>query len=539
MRVYDLVSRSSVFVRTLLLILFSAILVAQAGAHASLVETAPPEGTVLERAPERVVLTFNEPASLLAASLIRPDGKRTVPEDDAVSSIGNTISLALPDDLGQGTHVLSWRAASADGHPVSGTFMFSIGSSSLAAPADEATSGAGVRPLLWFARATMLVALLLGAGSSSFRMVASALPRQARQATLAVLPLGALAVVASIPLHGLDALGRPLRDIATPEVWSVTMTTGYGATALSALAALLLAGVAVGARRPQLAGWISLLSLAAIGLAASLSGHASSADPQWLTRTMVFLHVASIAWWAGELLPLAVVLRQDHAVADPPLMRFSLFIPFAILPLLVSGATLAVIQLGPPGPSWQTPYGYIFAAKLTLLLILFAVAAWNRWVLTAKVVAGQEAATRHLRRAIVVEIGIIIVIVGLAAGWRFTPPPRSLAAAESGHELVVTFSKARSAVLSLAPARIGPNSLIVRLLNADGEALTARTVRVILSNVESGIEGIESEGVRNPDGTWQMKEVFIPASGAWKVEVAARISDFEQMRASSSIDIVR
>jgi copper transport protein len=68
-------------------------------------------------------------------------------------------------------------------------------------------------------------------------------------------------------------------------------------------------------------------------------------------RTMIFLHVTSIAWWAGELLPLALLLRQPEAGANPPLMRFSQFIPFVIVPLVISGLTLTAIQLGLPGPS--------------------------------------------------------------------------------------------------------------------------------------------------------------------------------------------
>src|SRR5690606_11033972 len=148
-------------------------------------------------------------------------------------------------------------------------------------------------------------------------------------------------------------------------------------------------------------------------------------------RSMVFIHVVAVAWWAGDLLPLALILRLRHIVAHPPLLRFSRFIPFVLAPLLVSGITLTVVQLGPPGPAWLTPYGYILAAKLTLVSAVLTVAAMNRWLLTAPVVSGEEAAARRMRRAILVEVVLISLIVGLAAGWRFTPPPRSVAVTPS------------------------------------------------------------------------------------------------------------
>jgi copper transport protein len=45
---------------------------------------------------------------------------------------------------------------------------------------------------------------------------------------------------------------------------------------------------------------------------------------------------------------------------------------------MASGATLAVIQLGPPGASWWSPYGPVLAAKLTLQVAVFSIASWNR-----------------------------------------------------------------------------------------------------------------------------------------------------------------
>jgi copper transport protein len=523
----------------LLVVLFS-FGAAPALGHASLLSSEPPTGAVLSEAPHEVVLTFSEPASPLAIQLIDDKGNKAPVQGDQVTSVESRIVVSLPAALSKGTHVLSWRAASSDGHPIAGTVIFSIGSPSDTGPIVAPAVDWVVRALLWFARATMLTTLLLGAGSSGFRMVAEALPVKARRATLAAVTIGGIAAVGSVPLHGLDALGRPLSDIAAPEVWAVTMNAGYGASVVAALIAIALATISVTARKPNLAGWISVLSLVAVGLTATLSGHASSADPRWLTRSMVFLHVVSIAWWAGELLPLALILRQSHAIADPPLMRFSRFIPFVIAPLVISGVTLAVIQLGPPSAAWLTPYTYLFAAKLILLFILFAVAAWNRWYLTARVVAGQDEATRHLRHAIVLEIVLIMVIVGVAAGWRFTPPPRTLAVElASGTTLALAFpSGDLTGHVTIAPARVGHNSVALALTRTGDDAKPdVKSVRVFLSSAEVGINKLEVPAAMAEQGTWQADDVLIPAMGSWTVSVEVRISDFVQTKASAELSI--
>ena len=42
--------------------------------------------------------------------------------------------------------------------------------------------------------------------------------------------------------------------------------------------------------------------------------------------------------------------------------------------------------------------------------------------------ARKDAGSRYLLRSIVGEIGLAVVILGLVATWRFTPPPRALTA---------------------------------------------------------------------------------------------------------------
>ena len=64
--------------------------------------------------------------------------------------------------------------------------------------------------------------------------------------------------------------------------------------------------------------------------------------------------------------------------------------------------------------------------KLAAVAVLLALAAANRFVLTPKVEAGDAGARRRLGRSIAAEIALVLLIFALVAGWRFTPPPRSI-----------------------------------------------------------------------------------------------------------------
>src|SRR5262245_47314635 len=111
-----------------LVLLFTVILVATvqsaaAWAHASLVRTEPADGATLAEPPATISLVFNEPVSPLIIRLVSPNGDTTTAEATAENA---TVTVKA-GELTRGTHVLSWRVVSADGHPLGGALTFSVG----------------------------------------------------------------------------------------------------------------------------------------------------------------------------------------------------------------------------------------------------------------------------------------------------------------------------------------------------------------------------------------------------------------------------
>ncbi len=499
-------------------------------AHAVLIGSKPAAGEVVSVAPDRLELRFSEPVAPLAAQLLDSDGTTHALDDLAVE--GSSVIVSLPALTGEGTRVVSWRAVSGDGHPISGAALFSIGAPSQTAPSDVVDADPAVAPLLWIVRTAMFIALFFGAGGAAFRMIASPLPGPARVICAVLVPVGLACTLAVVGLQGLDALGRPLTAMTDPEVWSVGLFTSYGKTCVAAALALVLGGVAALVRSARLAKFTSGAALVSIGTAVCLSGHASTAEPVWLMRSALFVHVTCIAWWIGALFPLAIHLRRGGSSRS--LMRFSLIIPFAIVPLLISGTVLAVVQLGWPGPAWATPYGAILAAKLTLVVVLFSLASWNRWVLTRPAVGGNREARRHMRVSILGEVILVIAILGLVSGWRFTPPPRVLAAeAEQASPTLTLEDNGVVAAFSLGAS----GGATIELTDAQGMPLEVRAVVVALARPDLGIEPITTEAEKVRLGVWNAAGLTVPVPGDWLVEIRVRVSDFKLVRLAGNLDI--
>lgn len=112
-----------------------------ASAHDELVGTTPASDATVGSPPAQVTLEFSGALQALGTQVLvsGPDGAQA--SQGAVELAGTTVTQPLSDDLPAGTYTVEWRATSADGHPLSGTFTFAV-----AAGASAATSPAEAVP---------------------------------------------------------------------------------------------------------------------------------------------------------------------------------------------------------------------------------------------------------------------------------------------------------------------------------------------------------------------------------------------------------
>lgn len=99
-----------------------------AGAHAELEQAVPDPNTRVDVSPSAVELYFNEAIEANVGSITVLDSRSSrVTGDAAVAgSDRKSLRLALPQ-LREGVYTVSYQIVSADGHPVSGSYIFVVG----------------------------------------------------------------------------------------------------------------------------------------------------------------------------------------------------------------------------------------------------------------------------------------------------------------------------------------------------------------------------------------------------------------------------
>ncbi len=512
--------------------------VAPALAHAQLVTADPVDGAVLAAAPKQLTLTFSEPVRPLVARLIHPNGRTELLTD--IGEKGTAIVLALPDGLERGTHILSWRVASSDGHPIGGGLLFSVGSPSAVAPADAGQSDLTVRIGLWTARLLLLAGLVFGVGGvAASSWLTGTEPMPGRRFVMLALFVGLCAAPGTIAFQGLDALAEPLSGILKREIWQAGLwATSYGMATLVAAAAIILAyGAVQSAHRSAFGGVLAIAALALFGAAIAASGHASAAPPRWLTVPAVFFHAVAVALWLGALMPLGLVLaRRDAAVA---LKRFSAAIPAVIAVLLVSGGIIAIVQVRTIAALWQTDYGLVLLAKLALVADMFLLALLNRYALTAPAAAGDTNASLRLRHSITAEIVLGTAVLAVLGLWRFTPPPRSIADNPALYEIqeVRSAKDGVSALLTIRPPIVGLVRVEVGELLLDGKPFEPMSVNIELDKPSYGIGPFAHEARRTSAGAFHADGFVLPLDGFWVVRVTVLVSDFRSVTLMDVFDV--
>ena len=156
-----------------------------------------------------------------------------------------------------------------------------------------------------------------------------------------------------------------------------------------------------------------------------------------------------------------------------------------------------------------------------------------------------RAAARPLAISIAFELVIALMILGLVALWRFTPPPRALAA-DAPISLHIHGEKAMAQIeIERAKQRSPQASVLV--LDGAFQPLAAKEVTLVLANPAAGIEPMRMNATRAgasgetgaATSDWRIDDLRIPVAGRWNLRVEILISDFEKRIIEDTVTLPR
>ncbi|MEU9060141.1 copper resistance protein CopC [Streptomyces sp. NPDC048430] len=389
-----------------------------ASAHAALTGSDPQDGAVVATAPEDVTLTFSEQIAMDDDSIrvLDPNGERADEGAPRDLTSGGAVRYAvqLHSGLPDGTYTVAWQAVSADSHPVSGAFTFSVGAPSettVALPSGGAGGGL-VGALYGIARYAAYAGFILLAGGSAFVLAcwqrgAGARPLQ-RLVVRGWVTLTA-ATLAMLLLRNPYTGSGKLADAFDLDGLQSVLDTKPGAALVSRLlllgASALFIAVLFGAyakredekeKQDLTFGLATGGAVIAIGIAGTwaLAEHASTGIQPGIAMPVDVLHLLAVAAWLGGLTALLVALYRTPDVTGSAVRRFSRVAFGSVIVLAATGLYQSWRQVGSWSALTGTRYGQLLLVKVALVAVLLGV-AWisRRWTGRLTERAGSVSAT--------------------------------------------------------------------------------------------------------------------------------------------------
>lgn len=409
----------------LLATLFTAA--APASAHAALTASDPKDGAVVATAPAQVTLSFSEQVAMGDDSIrvMDPAGKRVDTGELRDMCSGSTIryGTALHSGLPDGTYTVAWQAVSADSHPVSGAFTFSIGAPSATSVTlpDRQAGGGPVGIAYGIARYAAYAGFTVLVGGAAFILLCwrrGAAERSLQKLVLRGWVTLTAATLAMLVLRTPYTGSGKFADAFDLDGLGAVLDTKTGASFVSRLlllgAAALFIAVLFGAyaRRQKISaapaeeagdagdagadaedldeqkkdtsdlafGLAIGGTVVAAGIAATwaLAEHASTGIQPGIAMPVDILHLLAVAAWLGGLVALLVALHKVPDLEREAVRRFSRVAFISVLVLAATGVYQAWRQLGSWSALTGTSYGQLLIIKVALVAVLIGVACLSR-----------------------------------------------------------------------------------------------------------------------------------------------------------------
>lgn len=557
----------------LALLLGAAALLASASpaaAHAAVRQTTPFDGERVEPGdvPDAVTIEYNE------AVEVPPNGIRVFDESgtrvDTDAEVPGTDDpflggVAVREDLGEGSYIVTWRAVSEDGHPIRGAFVFTVGA---AAEASDTLlvdlvsgDGAGIAVVQRVATALTYAAVLFLVGALlTGRVLGRAASDRSEGWVRRAVDLAIVLSVLAVPLQAMAASGDGVAAAFDgAQLWTV-LTASVGIAAVVRLVGLLGVRVA-GGRARTVAGLVALGSFL-------VDGHTRTVEPLWVMVAGDTLHLVAGAVWFGGLVVLLRELRARQLVDDPVggatmVAGWSRLAVWSVAGVVVGGVAMSWATVRDPLALVTSTYGQLLQVKVLLALVVIAMGAWNHVRLVpvvreaTPVPAGGATVTEpgtaaaddedlrvrtglawlRLRRTVRWEVGVLVALLLVTGVLQNERPAAEALGIGGSFQVTEELTDDLNLDIVVDPNIAGQNQIHLYLLNdADRTVSDVEGVTMELSLPEQDIGPIERVPVVTGPGHWVLSGRELALPGTWEITARFRIDRFTE--ASVTVPVI-
>ncbi|GAA3887422.1 cytochrome c oxidase assembly protein [Saccharothrix violaceirubra] len=230
-----------------------------------------------------------------------------------------------------------------------------------------------------------------------------------------------LGAVLAVPFTVAEALNQPVTELLDLQL--IFQFAGLAEqTRAWMITAVVVALLALGCRLTLSWGWTAVLFLVSVFalFPVAVTGHSSGGGSHDVATNSLLFHLVAAALWVGGLIALLAHGRRGGVRLDLAATRFSRLALVCWIVMGLSGVINAYVRL-PIDKLFSSNYGWLVVGKTVALLVLFVFGYFQREKGVRAVV--EHGTKRALLRLAGVEVLLMFLTIGLAAGLSRTAPP--------------------------------------------------------------------------------------------------------------------
>lgn len=497
------------------IILFSIIMVLaipqSVFAHASLEKVTPVPDSHLQSSPKEILLLFNERIEneLYSIKVFNNLGESISDGKTKLNVDQRQLTYTIPP-LRNGNYTVSYSVISADGHPIKGSYIFSVG---------EASSGNGTQQLVdtqsensfSIIRILYYFSLLLVTGWIIWGFANKAILEINKNYRKIALYLQLALVVTNIGFGYVQF--SELLD-SWNEIGTLLTRTTVGISWLSSSVLSLLGFIVL-----HRFTWLDRVWALSLLTIESLNGHSKAFEPLLLNISMDFIHLLAAAIWSGGLLNILVFWKKYRDHVQQFLFAYSKLALFSMMVLTLTGSVLTFTYLPDLHYLEFTVWGRWLLAKIVLVLFVIIIASIIRYHLKKK---NEGLAVKWIK----VDFTLMLLILFIVGIFTFLSPlPENQPLLWEGKENYIEFNA------KISPKAPGDNMFMVDA-SSNKDGVNIKRIELFLKNKDNReIAPIQVPiAVNEQTGNihYMVFGPYLPFAGNWTIEIRILDSDDDE-----------
>lgn len=344
-------------------------------AHSALVEAYPSVNSHLDQSPSEIRLKFNErlEKELYYIHVFDDQAQAVTGLEAKISPNQKELHVNLPV-LADGSYTVFYRVISADGHPISQSYLLSIGNTGDTVDSYRYVYDANhAGPFFWLIKAVYYFSLLAFCGFILWQYIFPIYHLDSKDLFYLWFKYTRRIYFSFLLLLGFIQSSNVWEKFGIEHIPDAFFHTIFGLAWCVSFGMVIISFILLGKHK-----WLDFSLVFVLLGAEAFIGHAVTFEPVWISVVLDYIHLSAASIWLGGLVYLLFLWKGSKEIRTTYLQILSRYSFWSMVALTGTGIILTLVFLPTTSFLFHTLWGIMIIVKMVFVIGVMIVAVMVR-----------------------------------------------------------------------------------------------------------------------------------------------------------------